>query len=197
MASILIVLLIISLYGSAVGAQAYGLYKGQRNAQLFTLLFGSAAIGLHSYALLNAGSGPSQLIHILLSVMSLGVLGLAGLQAVLLAIQEQHLRVKHTLGIWKNIPPLETMEKFLFQVITVGFFLLTVLLVSSFYSYHGLVWHQFISKAILAVSTWVVFAVLIVGRMWLGWRGRKAIYFTLSGLFLLACIFLLNYFWIN
>jgi len=144
---------------------------------------------------LQTGSHPRQLIHILLSVCAFSVLSIAGLQAILLAIQERRLRVTHSIGVWKNVPPLETMETILFQMISLGFLLLTILLVSSFYSYHALLTAHFLNKSILAVSAWFVFAVLLSGRKFLGWRGKKAIYCTLSGLFILVCIFSFSYFW--
>ncbi len=196
----LIYLAIIGLYSVAAGVQFYALRCYQFKAFFFTGVLSFWTVILHALALsifliVIMPHHTSQLSHILLSIASITVLSIAGFQAILLAIQERQLRIKHALGIWKNIPPLETMESILFHMISLGFVLLTILLISSFYSYRDILWHQFLDKAVLAVSAWVVFASLLLGRKFLGWRGKSAIYFTLGGLMLLVCIFYFNYFW--
>ncbi len=36
-------------------------------------------------------------------------------------------------------------------------------------------------KTILSLLSWMLFAVLLVGRHWRGWRGKTVLSFTLSG----------------
>ena len=38
---------------------------------------------------------------------------------------------------------------------------------------------------VLAVVAWIVYAILLIGRWRLGWRGRPAIHWTLGGFTLL------------
>jgi ABC-type uncharacterized transport system permease subunit len=45
---------------------------------------------------------------------------------------------------------------------------------------------SFTHHIVLAVSAWIVFAVLLYGRWRLGWRGRTAIRWTLGGFLLLV-----------
>ena len=87
----------------------------------------------------------------------------------------------------QKIPPLETMEALLFQVIALGFILLSVVLFSSLYFYRSiiLVHGMVLQKTALVSAAWLVFAVLLLGRYHWGWRGRKAIYCTLAGVGLL------------
>lgn len=196
----LIYLAIIGLYSLAAGVQFYALRCYQSKALFFSVVLCVWTVILHALApsiflMMNMPHHTSELSHILLSISAISILSIAGFQAILLAIQERQLRAKHLLGIWKNIPPVETMENILFLMIKLGFLLLTILLISSFYTYRAIFWHQFLDKAVLAVSAWVVFASLLLGRKILGWQGKKAIYFTLGGLFLLVCIFYFNYFW--
>ncbi len=131
------------------------------------------------------------LLHVLLSGITFAVLVIAGFQAVLLAIQERWLRFASNGHFIQKLPPLITMEKLLFRTIIVGFVLLSVLLVTSFYAFHDLLWHNrlLLQKTILVLVAWVIFAVLLLGRFAWGWRGRKAIYGTFFGVLLLIVIY--------
>lgn len=196
----LIYLGIIGLYSLAAGVQFYALRCYQFKALFFTAILCVWTVILHALApsiflIMIRPHHASEWSHVVLSISVISVLSMAGFQAILLAIQERQLRTKHLLGVWKNIPPIETMEKILFLMISLGFVLLTILLISSFYTYRAIFSQQFLDKAVLAVSAWSVFASLLLGRRILGWQGKKAIYFTLGGLFLLVCIFYFNYFW--
>lgn len=59
-------------------------------------------------------------LHILSSIIAFSLLTIAALQAILLAIQEQRLR------LIRHLPPLQTMESLLFQMI------------GTFFQYHWL-----------------------------------------------------------
>ncbi len=81
------------------------------------------------------------------------------------------------------------MERLLFQVIGLGFVLLSVSLCNAFF-YLGdqIQAHQ--QKIILAALTWLLFAFLLYHRYRFGFRGRKAIQWTFMGLALLTTAFL-------
>jgi ABC-type uncharacterized transport system permease subunit len=129
------------------------------------------------------------LFHNLFATLTLSVLCLAGLQAVILAIQEKRLHAKQTSGIIGKLPPLQTMEIVLFQIVTCGFVLLTLLIASSLYFFHTNMTLEILQKIVLALVAWLVFGLLLVGRYYLGWRGRKAIYGTLLGVTVLIVIY--------
>jgi ABC-type uncharacterized transport system permease subunit len=134
--------------------------------------------------------------HIILSVATVLVLTLAGLLALLLALQERLLR-SGNLGLWaQKLPPLQTMETGLFLVTRWGFFLLTALLCASLYCYHSLLWRYpiLLPKTLMAVVAWMIFLVLLLGRRWWGWRGIRAINATLLGVTLLIMISLASHF---
>lgn len=153
----------------------------------FSIVLAMLAPGHH---VIDTSADPRQLIHILLSVLTFSVLVMAALQAVLLSFQQHRLRDKNGNGFLYKLPPLETMESMLFQLIMLGFLLLTVLLTSSFYFYHEQLWQGFLQKSLFATGAWVMFAVLLVGRQLLGWRGKKAVYCTLSGIGLLVLTYI-------
>lgn len=119
--------------------------------------------------------------HIIVSAVSYSLLALAALQSILLAIQNKQLRNRHPGGFVRALPPLETMEALLFQLIGIGYVLLSISLVSAVPYTHDIFAQHLVHKTILSISAWIVFAILIWGRWHFGWRGRTAIRWTLSG----------------
>jgi ABC-type uncharacterized transport system permease subunit len=128
--------------------------------------------------------------HILASLLAYSILGLAVLQALLLAIQDQHLRNRHPGGFIRALPPLQTMESLLFQMIATGFVLLTLALVTGALFLEDIFAQHLVHKTILSIVAWVVFAILLWGRWRFGWRGRTAIRWTIGGfIFLMLAYF--------
>jgi ABC-type uncharacterized transport system permease subunit len=127
-------------------------------------------------------SNPTELLHILLSILAFSVLGIASLQALVVALQDYRLHHKKTTLFHSVLPPLETMEILLFRMIAVGFVLLCLSLASGvWFMSHTLLTTSIQQKIMLSLIAWVVFALLLAGRHWFGWRGRTAIRFTLLG----------------
>ena len=130
------------------------------------------------------GSGGLQ-IHILISLLAFSLLSIAALQAILLAIQNHHLHNRQPGGLIRALPPLQLMEQLLFQLIAVGFILLSLALLSGFLFLEDIFAQHLVHKTVLSVAAWLVFAVLLWGRWQFGWRGRTAIRWTLGGGFFL------------
>ncbi len=129
------------------------------------------------------------LLHIALSVIAYSLLAIAAFQAALLSFGDYELKHRN-LAVLQRMPPLQTMESLLFELLTAGLVFLSLSIVTGFIyladlSQSGLVHHTFITMA-----AWIVFAVLIWGRYQLGWRGSLASRWTLAGFALL----LLGYF---
>jgi len=158
---------------------------------VFSILFALLFPGLY---IVQTLSHPQTLFHILLSVLTFGVLCFAGLLALLLAAQEYVLRHKKVMPMVRRLPALTSMETLLFQVIGLGFILLNGVLFSSLYFYRSIIlwqqshWPKFVTVGL----AWWVFAILLLGRHFRGWRGRKAIYYTLLGVGLLLCAYVLS-----
>ncbi|QHS11169.1 inner membrane protein YpjD [Sinimarinibacterium sp. NLF-5-8] len=119
--------------------------------------------------------------HIVLSLLSSGLLTLAAVHACLLAIQERLLRTRRMTGLMAALPPLQTMERLLFQLIGIGFFLLSLTLISGLGFIRDWLAQHLAHKTVLSISAWLIFAVLLWGRAKFGWRGRTAIRWTLAG----------------
>jgi ABC-type uncharacterized transport system permease subunit len=118
--------------------------------------------------------------HILLSILAYAVLTIAAMQAVLLAIQDRQLR-NHRNSFLAALPPLQTMESMLFEMIGAGFVLLSLAILTGFLTLDNMFAQHLVHKTVLTLCAWLIFAVLLTGRHFLGWRGRTAIRFTLTG----------------
>jgi len=120
-------------------------------------------------------------VHILLSVLAYAMLGMAAVQALLLNYQERNLHRRHPGGVIRALPPLDTMETLLVQMITIGFAFHTLSLASGFVYLENMFAQHLAHKTILSIIAWSVFAILLFGRWRYGWRGRTATRWTLSG----------------
>jgi len=121
--------------------------------------------------------------HVLAAMLAYSLFIIAALHAGLMAMVESHLHKARLTGLLKNLPPLLTMETLLFRIIGVGFVLLSATLVSgSIFSEQifGKAW-QFNHKVLFGFVSWAVFGVLLAGHHFYGWRGRKAVNWTMSG----------------
>lgn len=123
--------------------------------------------------------------HILLSILAYSVLAIAVGQAVLIAAQNYQLKHKQTLGIIQVLPPLQTMESVLFEIIWIGMAFLSLAIASGFLFLEDIFAQQVAHKSFFSIVAWFVFGVLLWGRHKMGWRGKTAIRWTLSGFVLL------------
>ncbi len=123
--------------------------------------------------------------HILSSIIAFSLLNIAALQALLLAIQEQQLRKHPPKKFIQTLPPLQTMESLLFQMIGAGILFLTLSLSSGFIFIEDLFAQHLAHKTVLSLVAWVSFSSLLIGRIKYGWRGQTAVKWTLAGFILL------------
>jgi ABC-type uncharacterized transport system permease subunit len=138
-----------------------------------------------SVGFMRPATGWDLKIHVLLSMLAYSLLTLASVQALLLAIQDHHLRTRQPGGFVRVLPPLQTMESLLFEMIGAGFVLLTLALLSGLAFLEDLFAQHLVHKTVLSTLAWMVFGGLLIGRFRYGWRGRTAIIWTLSGFVIL------------
>jgi len=120
-------------------------------------------------------------LHVVLSLFSAGFLTLAAAQAVTLAAQDRLLHAKSPAPLVDALPPLQTMEQLLFLMIGLGFFMLSLSLLSGLLFVDDLLAQHLAHKTVLSVAAWGLFGGLLWGRWRWGWRGRTAIRWALSG----------------
>lgn len=127
--------------------------------------------------------------HFIVATIAVGLLSLAAMHAILMSVQDRalHRQLAMTpnsrIGHWlEDLPPLMTMESLLFNLLYVGFALLSLTVFS------GLLFSQtlfgkplvFDHKTIFALISWFLFAGLLVARWRVGLRGRAAVRWVLS-----------------
>lgn len=130
---------------------------------------------------------PKPLIwHILISIAAYSVLFMSACQSVLLALLEQRLKSRSTLPLLRLLPPLETMETLLFDLLWTGIAVLTAAIVSGFVFLDDMFEQHVVHHTVLTSASWVLYAMLLAGHRVLGWRGTTAVRWTLIAFGLLV-----------
>ncbi len=129
-------------------------------------------------------------VHIIASLLAFGLLSLAAVYAVFIALLDRFLRQHRVNALVRALPPLETLERLLSRLVLIGFLLLSVSLISGLMFVDNLLAQHLAHKTLLSFLAWGIFALLLFGRWRWGWRGRIAVRLTLAGIVLL----LLSYF---
>ncbi len=124
--------------------------------------------------------------HVMMSMLAYSMLGIGAALAMLIAVQDRRLRQRRPTGWLRILPPLETLEQSLFAALTIGFLLLTLAVFSGLIFVEDLFAQHLVHKSALSILAWFIFAVLLVGRWRYGWRGKRAVHWTLVGFAVLA-----------
>ena len=84
------------------------------------------------------------------------------------------------------------MERLLFQIITLGFILLTLTLLSGIAFSEQLLNRAFVfnHKTVFTLISWLIFGALLVGHHKHGWRGKTAVRWTLAGFLVLLLAYI-------
>lgn len=146
-------------------------------AVLLALVFPGAA--------LHVSASPWLPLHWALGIASYGLFAAAVVHAWLMTRAERHIRqaTDPHAGL-----PLLTLERLTFRFATAGFVLLSATLLAgllfsdALYSKSGIRWDH---KTLFSILSWFVFAVLLLGRLRFGWRGRTAVRVLYTGSLLL------------
>jgi len=128
-------------------------------------------------------------LHISSSILAYSVLTLATLQAAVLALQDHQLKHRHTRGIIQILPPLQSMEAMLFELLWIGLGLLSIAIVSGALFIDDIFAQSLVHKTVLTIAAWLLFATLLWGHYRLGWRSKTAVRLTLAGFALLMLAF--------
>ncbi|MCW4152523.1 cytochrome c biogenesis protein CcsA [Halomonas sp. 18H] len=165
-------LLVVSLFKPVLNV-AVGLFP-------LTGLILLLAVGLPSPER-HPGMTPGIAVHALSSALAFALLAIAAFQAVLLGIQNHALRHHHIRGVVQSLPPLTSMERILFELIWAGMALLSLAVASGFVFLDDMFAQHLVHKTVLSLLAWLIFAILLGCHHWLGWRGMRAVSWTLLG----------------
>jgi ABC-type uncharacterized transport system permease subunit len=155
--------------------------------------------------ILGYAARPLFKLHFVIANVAYGLFTLAAFHAFLMLLAERRLHgftrpvsggeraPGQWLGRWLDLlPPLLTLEKLLFRLISAGFVLLTLTIASGFLFSEQLFARAFRvdHKTVFAVISWLMFGGILIGRHFRGWRGRTALRWVIAsfGILLLAYV---------
>jgi ABC-type uncharacterized transport system permease subunit len=125
-------------------------------------------------------------IHVFTSLLAYSLLSIAAINALMLAAQDYALRHPRPLRQLELLPPLAVIERVMFRLIASGWVVLSASLVTGLVFIDNLFDQHLVHKTALSLLSWVLFTALLAGRHWLGWRGRRAVNWTLAAMAVLA-----------
>jgi ABC-type uncharacterized transport system permease subunit len=131
--------------------------------------------------------------HIIIAILGYSLLAFGAIFSIfILLIQNNIHSTSKPTEIFKSNVSLLAMEKLLFQIYWIGFIFLTITLITGiFFSEEILGIPLGVShKIIFSILSWLVYGGLLLGRAKAGWRGKKAIIFSLIAFILLFMSYL-------
>lgn len=126
-------------------------------------------------------------LHFLAAMLAYSFLTLSALQAIFMGFTENSLHKRSLNRSLASLPPLMVMETLMFRMLLLGFILLTLTVGSGVFFSEELFGKPFSvnHKTLFAFASWGIFATLLFGRHVWGWRGKRALRWTLAGFALL------------
>jgi hypothetical protein len=139
----------------------------------------------------RAVSDPWFKAHFIIATFAVGFLSLSAMLAILMNIQDRALRKglrfttdgERKIDWLEALPPLLTMESFLFRLLYLGYILLTLTVFSGVFFSQDLFGKPLIfdHKTVFALLSWALFTGLLIARWRVGLRGPAAIAWVLGG----------------
>ena len=116
---------------------------------------------------------------------------MAAVQALFVRLQISELKHKTIHRFWVNkLPSLQSMESLLFDMILVGFVLLSIALGIGFIYVDDLMAQHIAHKTVFSVLSWLLFGLLLIGNWRGALRGKRAANITIYAFILLAIGFI-------
>lgn len=153
---------------------------------LFLILFPIAILSILSAAFLPSYYEPQTsltagvALHSILGIVAFSLITIGAGQALLVAWLSRELKQHHFHPALKHIPPLQTMEALLFEIIRYGFIALLAVIVTGFIFMEDMFAQHLVHKTSLTLISCVMFGVLLWGRHYRGWRGKTALRWILT-----------------
>jgi ABC-type uncharacterized transport system permease subunit len=148
-----------------------------------------ATIPIYSEADTAASIGLSWQLqaHILIAMFAYGLLTAGAIVAIFALVQDRRLKAGKLSSGNQLFAPLETTEKLLFTVTAAGFSVLLLAVLSGFAFVEDLFAQHLAHKTVFSLLALLLFGTLIGGRLFAGWRGRRAVFLYLWG-FVFLCL---------
>ncbi len=133
-------------------------------------------------------------IHVGLFLLGFAALFITFAAGVMYLIQEKELKSKRPRTFYYRLPPLGTLDEMADRTLAFGFVLVTLgLIAGSFWAFVEWGSNWIVDPTIaLAFLTWGIYLAMVFSRVAIGWRGRKAAYFSIVGFCCAALTWIVN-----
>ncbi len=157
-------------------------------------VLGSFILPLALVSLLSAAALPKQIptlgpvlktvwVHVTLSMLGTVGFAVAFVAGIMYLIQDGLLKSKRFNVLYTKLPPLDFLDRLNQQSIVLGFPLLTLGIITGAISAEFargtyLSWNP---EQVWALVTWIFYFAVLLGRLTVGWRAKRAAYLTIIG----------------
>ncbi len=133
-------------------------------------------------------------VHVALNLLGIVAFALAAAAATAYVLQERNLRTKRLGGPFSRLPPLDVLDAIGLRFTVAGFPLLTLgIATGAVFAFEDpSAGTGFSPLYLLAMLAWGLFAMVLLLRVLVGWRGRRAALGTILG-FVCTVLVLLGY----
>jgi ABC-type uncharacterized transport system permease subunit len=140
-----------------------------------------AAVPTHHYV--GYAGTPIFTLHFGIAMLAYSLFIVATVHALFMLALEKWLHRGVLPPLLASLPPLLEMEALLFRILLAAFVLLTLTVVSGLFFSEQLFGKPltFTHKTLFGIISWVIFASLLAGHYFRGWRGKTAVRWTLAG----------------
>lgn len=116
-------------------------------------------------------------VHVATAILSYGALAVSFALAVMYLVKERYAQNKSTTSrLYKNLPGMDVLDESCYRFITIGFFLLSMVIIS------GAIWAEqawgsywsWDPKETWSLITWLIYGACLHVRQTYGWRGRRS-----------------------
>jgi cytochrome c-type biogenesis protein CcsB len=122
-------------------------------------------------------------VHTLFAFLGNAAFALAFCTGSMYLVQEHHVKSKRLGGLFGRLPSLQTLDEINYRLITMGFPLLTLAIIS------GALWAEtawgrywnWDPRETWSLITWFIYAIILHARLVSGWRGKRAAILSMAG----------------
>jgi ABC-type uncharacterized transport system permease subunit len=124
--------------------------------------------------------------HVITSMFAYGLLAVGAIVALYALLQDRRLRSGQLSSINHLFAPMETSEKLLYAITATGLTVLALSVVSGITFVEDLFAQHLVHKTALSLLALLLFGILLLGRRFAGWRGKRAVYLYLASFVVLS-----------
>ncbi len=145
-------------------------------ATVMSLANGQIVSDIAAYdAIVNVPLSWQMRVHVMTSIFAYGLLTVGAIVAVYALVQDRRLRGRQLSAVNHLFAPLETTERLLYAVTATGFTVLALSVVSGITFVEDLFAQHLVHKTSLSLLALLLFGILLLGRRFAGWRGKRAV----------------------